>query len=622
MSGFIPDEVVDRVREQCDILDIASNHVHLKKKGRYYFGLCPFHAERTASFSVDPEKQIFHCFGCGVGGDVFTLVMNLEGLTFVEAVRELADQAGIAIPTSEEVQPDSAAVQRKNKMLDALTLAARFYRYVLTESLYGKQARDYLISRAFSPEVSKEFQLGFAPDAWDTILRFLRRRGFEADLLEEAGLVTARTNAPGHYDRFRHRVMFPIHDTQGRVIGFGGRVIGEGEPKYLNSPESPLFNKKYHLYNIHRARKAIRQNQEVILFEGYVDVIAAWQAGIQNSVASLGTALTDDQARLLRRNTESVIICYDADRAGEKAALRGLDVLKNQGCSVKVAQMPADMDPDDYIRAYGGEAFRQNILTAAVPLTAFKLQQLHKGVDLNDEDQKLKLIQQALEVITDLPAAVERDHYMRQLAQNYNLSLEAIKVQQRQLYYRRKKKERQGDKAEREWNNRKIPKHMVAEQTLQPAFYNAERSLIALMMHDPRVAERVKAEIGSAFNVDDYAALAAHVYAYYAEGNEADTGRFVRYLPDESLKKKASALAMTDFREEVNEQEIADYIRQVRTYPLRLQIEEKKRQVQLAEQAGNLIEAAKIAQDIIRLEQQVKYRKEGTLNGKRPEHER
>ena len=612
MKGFIPEEVIDQVRERHDILDIASEHVHLKKKGRNYFGLCPFHSERTPSFSVDPEKQIFHCFGCGAGGDVYTLLMELENLTFGEAVRELADRAGIMIPDHDEPTIDSAEVQRKNKMYRAMSLAAKFYQYVLTGSAYGKRARDYLSQRMFTHATQEVFQLGFAPESWDIIMRFLKKRGFDETLLAEVGLLSARQNKKGHFDRFRNRIMFPIADTQGRVIGFGGRILGEGNPKYLNSPETPLFDKSKLLYNIHRARKEIRRQQEAILFEGYVDVITAWQAGIHNSVASLGTSLTNEQARLLRRNTDKVIICYDADGAGEEAALRGLDVLKNQGCSVKVAQMPKDLDPDDYIRKHGGEAFRENIIAAALPLTAYKLQQLEKGVNLDDEDEKMKLVRRALDVITDLPAAVERDHYMRQLSQRLDLSFEAIKAEQRQLFYRRKKIENQRDKPSDEWHNSKMPKHMVGEQSLQPAFHNAERQLVARMMRDPQLAKRVKTEIGSSFNVDQYAAIAAYIYAYYAEGNPADTGKFVRYLPDESLKKVASALAMIDLSQEVSEDEIEDYINQIRTYPLQLQIEEKKRQVRLAEQAGNGTEAVKLAQQLLQLKQQVTLRKEGT----------
>lgn len=613
MAGFIPDEIVERIRDECDILDLAGRYVHLKKKGRYYFGLCPFHSERTPSFSVDPEKQIFHCFGCGAGGDIYTLKMNLENLTFAEAVREIADEVGIAIPDQNEAEGDASHARRKkSKILEALDLAAKFYRYVLQESVYGTKARDYVASRAFSPKVQEEFQLGFAPGSWDSLWRFLTRRGIDEAVLQEAGLVMPRQNGRGSYDRFRQRLMFPIHDTQGRVIGFGGRVIGEGEPKYLNSPETPLFNKSRTLFNLHRARKAIRQKQEVVLFEGYVDVITAWQAGIHHCVASLGTSLTEEQALLIRRNSENVIICFDADSAGEDAALRGLDVLKKQGCSVKVAQMPSNTDPDDYIRQYGGEAFRQNIMAAAIPLTAFKLRNLEKGVDLKDEDQKLKMVEKALEIITDLPTAVERDHYLRQLAQNYDLSFDAVKIEQRRIYYRRKKNKQRGDKPGGEWNNRRIPKHMVAEQELQPAHYNAERQLIALMMRDANLAQRIEKEVGSAFNVDKYAALAAYLYAYYAEGNPADPGRFIRSLPDESLKQTASQLAMSDVREDVPEHEIDDYVRQIRIYPLLMEIEAKRRQVRLAEQAGNSAEAVKNAQDLIRLEQMLKLRKEGT----------
>lgn len=611
MGGFIPDDIIDRVRDHFDILDIASKHVHLKKRGRYYFGLCPFHSERTPSFSVDPEKQIFHCFGCGTGGDLFTLFMNLEHLTFAEAVRELADRAGIVVPERDGSAPDRADIERKNKQMAALDLAAKYYHYVLQESVYGKRARDYLRKRTFKATLQEEFQLGYAPDAWDVLLTFLKRRGFEPPLLAETGLIIPRANKSGHYDRFRNRVMFPIHDTQGRVIGFGGRALGDDKAKYLNSPETPVFNKSRHLYNIHRARKAIREKRHAIVFEGYVDVLAAWQAGIHNCVATLGTSLTEDQARLLRRNTEKVTICFDSDQAGEEAAWRGLDVLKKQGCSVKVAQMPSGMDPDDYIRTRGGEAFRQHILADALPLTAFKLQYLQKGVDAEDEDEKIKLIQECLDVITDLPTAIERDHYMRQLSQQYNISFEALKSEQRRLYFRRKKIKNRRDKAGTEWNNSSTPKRMVADEALQPAFYNAERRLLALMMRDAQLAKRVEEEIGSQFNVDEYASLAAYLYAYFAEGNPPDAGAFVRYLPDVALKNTASSLAMKELQQEVTEDEIDDYIKHIRTYPLILQIEEKKRQVRRAEQAGNSAEAVKIAQDIIYLEQRVKLRKEG-----------
>lgn len=611
MNGFIPDEEIRLVREQFDILDVVSKYVHLKKRGRYYFGLCPFHSEKTPSFSVDGEKQIFHCFGCGVGGDVFSFLMAIENVTFGEAVRELADRAGIVLSDAHDTGASTEAVKRKNRMYEALELAAKFYRHVLEKTAYGQRARDYLDERQLTPDAQKAFCLGFAPDSWDTLLTFLKRRQYDEKLLEEIGLVTARTSGTGYYDRFRKRIMFPIEDTQGRVIGFGGRIVGDGTPKYLNSPETPLFNKSRFLYNFHRARQTMRVTRQAVLFEGYVDVITAWQAGVKNGVASLGTALTEEQARLLSRNVDTVIICYDSDAAGETATLRSLDLLKAQGCIVKVAQMPVGMDPDDYIRKYGGDVFIRDILSSAVSLTAFKLQMVQKGVDLNDEDEKLKMVKQSLEIITDLPEALERDHYMRQLSEQFNLSYDAVKTEQRKLYYDRKKREKRTDKAGSEWNNSKISKHMLAEQPLQPAHYRAERKLIAFMMRDRRIAERIQQEIGSAFNVDEFAALAAYIYAYYAEGHTADAGRFVHYLPDESLKKVASALAMEDVEQEVTPNVIDDYIRQVKVFPLEQALEEKRRQVRLAEQTGNWTEAVKIAQDLIHLQKQVKLRKEG-----------
>ena len=466
-GGIIPDEVIDSVRKHFDILDVVGQHVQLKRSGRNYFGLCPFHSEKTPSFSVAPDKQIYYCFGCAAGGDVIRFVMEMEGLTFVEAVRQLAEQAGIPLPSVEHRNPMQE--ERRTQMRKALDLAAQLYHYVLLKSKASRTARQYLLGRGVSPETITQFQLGFAPARGDFLLKFMKKRGVRESVLEEAGLIVARdssTGRSGYFDRFRGRVLFPIHDSQGRVIGFGGRALGEGKPKYLNSPETPLFQKKNYLFNLHRARPVMRREQQAVVFEGYMDVIAAWQAGLKSGVATLGTALTEEQARIIRRNTETVVICYDADEAGFSAAHRGMELLADQGCIAKVAQLPRGMDPDDYIRKYGADAFRNEVIAGALPFTAFKLEALKKGVNLKDDSQRMKYLLQALEVISDLPLAIERDHYMRRLADEFNLSLDALKQELRQIG-RRKRRSR--DKPRSKWHNEyHRTKHMVdAEKILQ-----------------------------------------------------------------------------------------------------------------------------------------------------------
>ena len=367
-GGPIPEEVIERVREHYDIVDVVGRYVQLKKSGRNYFGLCPFHSEKTPSFSVSPEKQIYYCFGCGEGGNVIKFIMEMEQLTFVEAVRRLAEEAAIPLPQVGTISDPEDGPRKR--MREALEWACRLYHHILLNTDQGRDAFRYLQERGVSMETIKEFRLGYAPSSGDILLRFLKRKGFSEKLQEEAGLISSSDSATlprRFFDRFRGRVMFPIHDSQGRVIAFGGRMLGEGHPKYLNSPETPLFHKGRQLFNFHRARRAIRRERQAILFEGYMDVIAAWQAGIQTGVASLGTSLSDDQARMIRLNAEHVTICYDADDAGQAAADRGLEVLKERGCLVKVAQMPPGMDPDDFLRKRGADAFREEILAEALP---------------------------------------------------------------------------------------------------------------------------------------------------------------------------------------------------------------------------------------------------------------
>ncbi|MFM1651493.1 DNA primase [Brevibacillus sp. B_LB10_24] len=573
MSSPSSDDLVTRVRAAVDIVDVVGEHVQLKKSGRALVGLCPFHSEKTPSFNVNADRQFFHCFGCGAGGSVFDFVMQIEQLTFAEALHKLAERAGIPVPAAHSLH-EAAANPEKQAMYEAHQLVAKLYHYILTSTPYGSEAMRYLQKRGLTEATIAQFEIGFAPDSWDFTMQFLEKRGFSLPLMVEAGLLSMADNEKGQrfYDRFRGRVIFPIHDSQGRVIGFGGRSLDGGQPKYLNSPETPLFNKSRTIFNLHRARSPIRKRNEAILFEGYVDVVAAWQAGIQQGIATLGTALTGQQARVIRRNAEQVLLCYDGDRAGQEATAKAVDILQQTGCTVRIAPLPQGLDPDDYIQKHGAEAFSQHVLLQAMPVTAFRLKHLRANRVLQDKSDQANFIQEALSIINELSSSVERDMYERDLAEEFSLSLDAVKTEAKKVY-KQQKINQQRDKVTPAWNNSINNGKVTLAKQLAPAYYNAERMLLYYMMRNQDIAERVQTEVKTHLQVDEHDALAAYLYAYYAEGHSADPGLFIHYVEDEKLKQLASGLAMMECKEDVSDIEIGDYIRQVNNYPQRAELE-------------------------------------------------
>ncbi|ATO50731.1 DNA primase [Brevibacillus laterosporus] len=586
MAQSAPEEFVNQVRAAVDIVDVVGEYVQLKKRGRAYLGLCPFHSEKTPSFNVNAERQFYHCFGCHAGGDVFSFVMQVEQLSFPEALQKLADRVGLT-PPAPLAHEDNPMQSVKAKMYEAYRFVAKLYHYVLTSTPYGSEALRYLENRGFTRTTIDEYMIGFAPESWDFVKDNLVKRNFPLELMVEAGLLSS--NDRGRvYDKFRKRVIFPIQDSQGEVIGFGGRSIDGSEPKYLNSPETLLFNKSRTIFNLHRARSQMRKRNQVILFEGYADVIAAWQAGISNGIATLGTAFTEQQAHLIRRNTDQVILCYDGDFAGQDATAKAIDQLQKAGCTVRIAPLPQGSDPDDYIRQYGAEQFSQQVLLQAMPVTSFQLKHLRSKTVIQDEADKAEYVRQALEFIVTLPNAIERDMYERQLSEEYSLSLEAVKTEAKKLY-KQQKIMKQRDKVTAPWNNSiNNGKFMV---TKAPAHENAERMLLYYMLRDPEIALRVQQECNADFQVDEHSALAAYLYAYYAEGHPTDPGAFIHYVEDEKCKQLASGLAMMECRDDVSDKEIEDYIKQVNNYPVRAELQRlREQQKQLNLQAGSTID--------------------------------
>ncbi|WP_202080669.1 DNA primase [Caldalkalibacillus salinus] len=608
MSKPITEETISHITGKVDIVDIIGEYVHLKKSGRNYLGLCPFHNEKTPSFSVSHEKQFYHCFGCGAGGNVFSFLMEMEGYTFPQAVRSLGEKTGVSVhlDPNQEGRLKQRNIEKEN-MQKAHHLAAQLFHHMLMERKEGAPARKYLQDRGFKLETLTEFEIGFAPDSWDFLTNFLDKRQYPLDLMEKAGLL-AKGDGHRYFDRFRNRVMFPIKDAQGQVIAFGGRTLGEDQPKYLNSPETPLFHKSQLLFNFHRARPDIRQNQTTILYEGFIDVISSWQAGVTNATAPLGTSISEDQARVIKRNSEKVILCFDGDQAGINAMTRAHDVLEKQGCLIKVAALPDGVDPDDYIQSHGAVTFQKNVLQQAKSHTAFRLDALRKGRNLQDDEERMAYVQEALDLISRLNRAVERDHYLRQIAQEFSLSLDALKQEQYQIFRTQKSKENR-DKASDKWNNsRNNGKHLVAKQMF-PAYHNAERHLLAHMLQSAEVAHNVREEVGSDFNIDEHSALAAYLYAFYAEGHEPDIQMFLSKLEDPELIQLATQLSILSIEPDPSDQVIRDYIKEILTYPFHLRLKEKEDFKRRLERQGDILQAAYVAKEIMEMQARMKQDK-------------
>lgn len=418
----IPQEFIDRVRSSTDIVGVVSQYVPLKPSGASFKGLCPFHSEKTPSFHVNPERQIFHCFGCNQGGDAFKFLMLYEKLSFVEAVTQLASRAGLSVPRG------SGSVRKEDEERSLLVRlhdeAAKYFRSQL-EATEGKKAMSYLLKRGLTQETIASHGLGYAPDQWTGLLDHLSRKGARPEQIERAGLAIPRKSGRGHYDRFRSRVIIPIRGESGKVIAFGGRILGSDEPKYLNSPESPIYNKSSVLYGFHRAKEAIRKKGEAILMEGYMDCLQAYQAGIGHAVACCGTSLTRGHTRLLRRYTDKIVVNFDPDEAGQRAAQRSIDLLLEEGFEVRVLTLPGSRDPDRFLLEEGRDRY-QELLGDAQSFVTFLIGQARKRYDVSDPRGKAAFLNDVLPVIGKIPNRVERVGYIGPLAEHAGITDQTV----------------------------------------------------------------------------------------------------------------------------------------------------------------------------------------------------
>ena len=465
------DEIIEEVRQTNDIVDVISQYVRLKRSCRNYFGLCPFHNVKSPSFSVSPDKQIFHCFGCGVGGNVFTFLTKIEGIGFVEAVQTLAERANIQLPTLES-SGDSKKEELKTKVYKVNEFTANFYH----ENLYkpdAKIAQEYVKKRKLTNDTLKSFKIGFS-GKFDELYRALKQNGFEDREILESGLVNRNDN--GRYiDRYRNRLMFPICDVRGRVIAFGGRVLDDSKPKYINSPENIVYSKGRHLFGLNVAKKYdIKKN--LLIVEGYMDVISLHQRGIHNVVASLGTAMTQQQGYLLRNSTEQIILSYDSDEAGLNAKLRALEILQNMGCDIRVLQMEGAKDPDEFVIKYGNARF-QALIDKALSVVEFKVKVLKQRLNLDNTSDKIKFLNEIAKLIAKVENTMEREVYIEKISKEYDVSKEAIYAEVNKLTYKQRNTEKALEKS------RPVILHKKNEETNVPeATKRRENTILSILL--------------------------------------------------------------------------------------------------------------------------------------------
>lgn len=574
----MPEEFIEEVRLANEIIDVISEYISLKPRGKNFFGLCPFHNEKTPSFSVDPQKQLYHCFGCGEGGNVFNFIMAQERLDFIEAVKFLAERKGISLPGSLDKAEDEEAKRKRQELYKINRAAALFYHQNLL-SKEGIHALEYLRSRGIANKTIITFGLGYAPDSWNATMDYLINQGFDKDLLIQIGLVVEKGDST--YDRFRNRIMFPIIDHRDRVVGFGGRVMDDSLPKYLNSSESPIFNKSSILFGLNLAKRQ-RPVDHIIIVEGYLDVIALYEYGFHNVVASLGTALTQDQAKLLRRYTPNIYIAYDGDAAGQRATARGLDILKDAGCIVKVIKLPKGMDPDDILREHGVEYFNK-LINNAVSLTDYKLEQLRSVYDLDNSEDKVEFATKAAEILVEVDNPLERDVYIQKLYTTTGFRPELIY----RLIDQLESKKKPGLKRNVVGNNR-YTKSVGKVKLGLPANIKAEKHLIRLMIESGEMARTIINQLGDIEFEDSIHREVLDIIKRLLEKDiEPHAAQILNYVQDHQRRCKLTEIFKLEMEYDNVDKYIKDCVDELRRYKLEKRGNYLKEQISKMEREGD-----------------------------------
>lgn len=530
------DELIEEIRTNNDIVDVISKYVTLKRSGRNFFGLCPFHKEKSPSFAVSPDKQIFHCFGCGAGGNVIHFISKIEGLDFKDTLELLANRANIELPTLENSEDDKTA-RLKSKVYEINKIAAEFYH----ENLYkptSKMAQEYIKKRKLDNRTLKAFLIGYAGN-FNELYLLLKQKGFTEEEMLASSLVK-RTDNGGYMDSFRKRLMFPIQDVRERVIAFGGRVLDDSKPKYINSPENIVYSKGRNLFGLNVAKK--HDTKRIIIVEGYMDAISLYQRGITNVVASLGTAMTESQGRLLRRHSEQVILGYDADGAGQAAILRGMEILQNLGCDIRVLQIEGAKDPDEYVLKYGPERF-QRCVDNSISLVEFKVKILLKELNIENTNDKIKFLNEIAKILSKITNQIEREIYVDKIAREYKISKEAIYAEINKLIYKDNQGSKKLEKKVITMELKEESKTNISESTLKK-----EKLVIYLLINEYSKSYEKIVKLITLNDIQDETnrQILKKMYEEFQKGN-INTNQIVDWFQDENIISRITEIMAEDF---------------------------------------------------------------------------
>ena len=569
------DEIIEDIRQNNDIVNIISQYVHLTRKGRNYFGLCPFHNEKSPSFSVSPDRQIFHCFGCGVGGNVYTFLMKIEGITFREALENLAEKANIQLPKLEN-DADNAREELKAKVYKVNEFTAEYYHKNLYQPT-AKIAQEYVKKRKMNQETLEAYKIGFS-GKFDELYKALKGAGFGDKEILESGLVNRNPNGT-YIDRYRNRLMFPICDVRGKVIAFGGRVLDDSKPKYINSPENVVYSKGRHLFGLNVAKKD--SAKKLLIVEGYMDVISLHQRGITNVVGALGTALTEQQGWLLRKTTEQVILGFDADGAGQTAIERSMEILKNMGCDMRVLHIEGAKDPDEYILKYGEGRFKLAV-DNAISLVEFKVGNLRKKFNLDNTGDKIKFLTEISKLLSTVDSTIEREVYIENIAKGYNISKEAIYAEVNKLIYSNTKSDQllQEKESRKTISEKRLEENKIDEDTIK-----RENTIISLLIDSDKetfykIREKIKPED---FKDETNRKIAQELYTEL-EKEDSNVNKLIDGF-DEQIQNHITMVMATDYEIENTEKAVDDILIKYERAKLNNQKQEILKQLETVEDA-------------------------------------
>ena len=600
----IPSTVVDSIREQANIVEIIGQYVQLKKAGKNYLGLCPFHNEKTPSFSVAEDKQIFHCFGCGKGGNVFRFIEEIDHLSFAEAVLKVADLEQIPIDHALRVSQPSTV--ESSPLLVLHDKAMQFYHHILVNTEVGQQPLDYLHQRGLTDELIQEFQIGFAPPQRTFLERIFRNESLAPDAFPNSGLFVEKDDH-SLIDRFYQRIMFPIRNPQGKTIAFSGRWFEfeneeiSDQPKYLNSPETSIFNKRDVLFNLDKAKATIRKENTIVLFEGFMDVIAAWQAGVTNGVASMGTSLTEQQIRQMEQLAAQLIFCYDGDQAGQNATMRGVQLLREHSrLKLTTLLLPEKLDPDEYIRKYGGDSFVQAMKHQQLTPFLFTMDYLATQFHLENEQEKLSYLEQLLKELTYVDSILEQDGYLTKIANQFDIQRASL-VQQLQVVKRESRKKMA---PQSHTGAQSVPSQRSIQQR-KTQLQKAEELLLFRMTNDSLYRTKFKQQDG-VFPEDHYQELFVLLDTYLDVNETFDFAKFLDFLQKDSLKTLMIAIGSANLSEEGSEQEFHDLMRQLKMAAYQQQINQKQQELRHASNVSDAQLQVTLAMEIIDLTRRLK----------------